>query len=418
MSWYKTGTVSVVLNSNAVIGTGTAFIANCRVGDGFRGPDGSWYEVTNIASDTAMSIAPNFQGVTAAAGSYALAPMQGYVKDSADVLRAVVNQFGETLAVLGTSGSVSGIKADLGLASTDGMPEGVINQYFTESRAIATPLTGLDTATAAPVAATDSVLVASGKLQAQVSAAMPKSGGTLTGPINDAPTQTAVSAATVNIGTAASNVIAISGTTTITGLGTIAAGARRTVRFLGALVLTHNATSLILPTSANITTSANDTAEFLSLGGGSWICLRYDSANGKPAAFAYDRANLLGAVSQTGGIPTGSAFQYSANANGICLKFADGTMITAGRQACTISSWTGLGSGFWYSPKIGAFPMPGTFIMPPICTMTLADLSSVSWCSVNAVATVNTYPDFYIVCALNVVPATMYMDFIAYGRWY
>lgn len=88
MSWYKTGTVAVTPGSNAVIGTGTSFIRNARVGDGFRGPDGGWYEVTNIASDTALSIAPDYQGAAAAAGAYSLAPMQGYVKDSADALRA------------------------------------------------------------------------------------------------------------------------------------------------------------------------------------------------------------------------------------------------------------------------------------------------------------------------------------------
>ena len=48
-------------------------------------------------------------------------------------------------------------------------------------------------------------------------------------------------------------------------------------------MLTHNATSLILPGSANITTTAGDTAEFLSLGGGNWICLNYSyQLIGKP----------------------------------------------------------------------------------------------------------------------------------------
>ena len=105
MPWYKSGTVAVTLNSNAVIGSGTAFIANSRVGDGFRGPDGGWYEVTNIASDTAMSISPNYQGATNSAGGYALAPLQGYVKESADALRALVLQYGQKLAALGTTGN-------------------------------------------------------------------------------------------------------------------------------------------------------------------------------------------------------------------------------------------------------------------------------------------------------------------------
>jgi hypothetical protein len=114
MPWYKTGTVSVAQNSNAVTGSGTAFIANARVGDAFRGPDGGWYEVTNIASNTAMSISPNYQGANNAAGTYALAPMQGYVKDSADALRSLVNQFGAKLAALGTTGNYDTLPLDKG----------------------------------------------------------------------------------------------------------------------------------------------------------------------------------------------------------------------------------------------------------------------------------------------------------------
>jgi hypothetical protein len=105
MPWYKTGTVSVTQNSNAVIGTGTAFIANSRVGDGFRGPDGRWYEVTNIASNTALSISPNYEGPTVAGGFYSIMPVQGYQKDLSDQVRAILNDYGEKLAALGTTGN-------------------------------------------------------------------------------------------------------------------------------------------------------------------------------------------------------------------------------------------------------------------------------------------------------------------------
>ncbi|MDH2077140.1 hypothetical protein [Pseudomonas atacamensis] len=130
MGWYKQGVVSVTQNSNAVIGTGTAFIANSRVGDGFRGPDGVWYEVTNIASDMAMSISPNYQGATNAAGIYALAPMQGYVKDSADALRALVNQYGAQLAALGTTGNYDILPANkggTGIADLSVFIQGMLN---------------------------------------------------------------------------------------------------------------------------------------------------------------------------------------------------------------------------------------------------------------------------------------------------
>jgi hypothetical protein len=156
MPWYKTGSVSVTQNSNAVIGTGTAFIANSRVGDAFRGPDGGWYEVANIASNSAMSIDPPYQGATNAAGTYALAPMQGYVKESADRLRALVEQFGEQLAAL---------------IDTDGLPEGPMNKYFTDARARSVSLIGLMVNDTTAVVATDSVLIATGKLQAQATSA-------------------------------------------------------------------------------------------------------------------------------------------------------------------------------------------------------------------------------------------------------
>lgn len=88
------------------------------------------------------------------------------------------------------------------------------------------------------------------------------------------------SATTTDIGAATGVSVTITGTTTITGLGTKAAGCIRCVTFSGALILTYNATSLILPTSASITTAAGDTAIFQSLGSGNWKCLAYTRASG------------------------------------------------------------------------------------------------------------------------------------------
>jgi hypothetical protein len=88
------------------------------------------------------------------------------------------------------------------------------------------------------------------------------------------------SATTTDIGAALGNYVQITGTVTITELGTSAAGVWRNVTFTGALTLTYNATSLILPTSANITTAAGDTALFVSEGLGNWRCLFYSRRSG------------------------------------------------------------------------------------------------------------------------------------------
>lgn len=117
MPWYRQGTVAVTNGSVTVTGTGTLFSTNSRVGDAFQGPDGRWYEVTNIASSTVLSILPAYQGTTDSSGAYGLAPMQGYVKESADQLRQIVNQYGTTLALFGNATSNSQLLTNIGAAN-------------------------------------------------------------------------------------------------------------------------------------------------------------------------------------------------------------------------------------------------------------------------------------------------------------
>ncbi len=91
---------------------------------------------------------------------------------------------------------------------------------------------------------------------------------------------TVASATTTDLGAVASDKVSITGTTTITGFGTVAAGVKREGRFTGALTLTHNATSLILPGNASITTAAGDRFQAYSLGSGNWVISSYTKADG------------------------------------------------------------------------------------------------------------------------------------------
>lgn len=94
MAWHRTGTVSVTASSTTVTGSGTAFVANARVGDAFIGPDGRLYEISNVASDTAISILPAYIGSSASGQGYAIAPVQGYVKKLADEASELLNEYG------------------------------------------------------------------------------------------------------------------------------------------------------------------------------------------------------------------------------------------------------------------------------------------------------------------------------------
>ena len=113
---------------------------------------------------------------------------------------------------------------------------------------------------------------------------------------------TLASATSTDLGTMASNIGSITGTTTITGFGSSASTANPLyfLRFSGALTLTYNATSLILPGAANIATVAGDTAIVEYLGSGNWQVLNYAPASG--TAVVSSGLDAVGyGISNTGG---------------------------------------------------------------------------------------------------------------------
>jgi hypothetical protein len=83
------------------------------------------------------------------------------------------------------------------------------------------------------------------------------------------------SAATTDLGAVEGVSNDITGTTTITSFGTVRAGIWKIIKFEGALTLTHNATSLILPGAGNISTVIGDIAIVISEGSGNWRCVSY-----------------------------------------------------------------------------------------------------------------------------------------------
>lgn len=90
------------------------------------------------------------------------------------------------------------------------------------------------------------------------------------------------SAGTTDLGAIEGYAHDITGTTTITGFGTVSAGIPKVIKFEGALTLTHNATSLILPGGENITTADGDVAFVISEGSGNWRCISYVRAAVSP----------------------------------------------------------------------------------------------------------------------------------------
>lgn len=91
-----------------------------------------------------------------------------------------------------------------------------------------------------------------------------------------------LSAGTTDLGTVPSHNALITSTNTITAFGSSASTNEPIylIKFNNALTLTYNATSLIIPGAASITTAANDTAVVEYLGSGNWQVLSYTKASG------------------------------------------------------------------------------------------------------------------------------------------
>ncbi|WP_017479647.1 hypothetical protein [Pseudomonas sp. PAMC 26793] len=112
-SWFTEGTVTVT-NGNAVVaGVGTKF-SNCRSGDMFVGPDGGIYQIVNPSSDLAVSISPAYRGPTVAGAAYGIVPVNGYPKALADAVNLMVQQWGATLAGLGTVSTQNVVPVTMG----------------------------------------------------------------------------------------------------------------------------------------------------------------------------------------------------------------------------------------------------------------------------------------------------------------
>lgn len=80
------------------------------------------------------------------------------------------------------------------------------------------------------------------------------------------------------------------------------------------------------------------------------------------ADFVYGPGNLIGPVSQSGGVPSGAVIERGANANGDYLRMADGTQVCTFKLRVNFSNATSLKRDWTY---------PAAFVSQPSLQMTL-----------------------------------------------
>jgi len=110
--WYRAGTIAATNGSATITGTGTAWNGGqVQPGHMLVTETGAVYEIESVASDTSITLATPFLGLTAGGLSYAVAPTQGVAialvarintlletySDARDVAAAIETEFEDVL---------------------------------------------------------------------------------------------------------------------------------------------------------------------------------------------------------------------------------------------------------------------------------------------------------------------------------
>lgn len=138
------------------------------------------------------------------------------------------------------------------------------------------------------------------------------------------------------------------------------------------------------------------------------------SAAALVAAGLFGPANILGAVSQSGGIPTGAIIESGTTATGDYTKYADGTLICSlliTNTDVVNSAATGMYIGATFN-----WTFPAAFATPPVVIGAAKAVSTVSFLFTNAT---NVGSCSYFNGALSAQASKAYSTWLfAKGRWF
>lgn len=312
MGWYKTGTVAVSNGSATVTGSGTAWVANARAGQAFALEGGAAsYEIVAVVSDTEITIAPAYLGSTQAGQAYAIIPVVGFYRQAYDALSEAVAQWSDFVGSALAGLFKDGTSAAPGIAFEDetgtglfrkaagqlGFATGGIQRALLSSAAfkVDVPLTG----TAVTQSAIDTT---AGRIMKIGDFGTGTGGDTLTGDMDD---------------------VTLADGTYWVGSGT--AGTKPFGHLYGLLQIAKRKTGdrvfqTYIFDQGRVYTRVNTSGTWTS-----W-------------ARHYRNDNILGTVSQTGGVPTGAVIERGSNANGEYVRFADGTQICTNDNAAVTTA--------------------------------------------------------------------------------
>lgn len=131
----------------------------------------------------------------------------------------------------------------------------------------------------------------------------------------------------------------------------------------------------------------------------------------------FNQGNIVGTVSQSGGIPTGAVVERGSNANGEYVRFADGTQICFAPGHGNLVS-----SGTAWKTSLYALTFAAAFSGIPVITFSLAR-DSTNYSSIAMLVNDGTSPTstgFKVGGPLGVTDTgtSIWILYTAIGRWY
>lgn len=123
-----------------------------------------------------------------------------------------------------------------------------------------------------------------------------------------------------------------------------------------------------------------------------------------------NNANIVGPVSQSGGVPDGAVIEQGSNANGRWVKFADGTMQCI-RDSLSVANVNSPEGSIFRSPS-ATWTYPATFNEAPVVSGAADDLTS--WLAMATPGTTNVVAQ--VKSAVSTA-STVNFRLVAHGRW-
>lgn len=137
----------------------------------------------------------------------------------------------------------------------------------------------------------------------------------------------------------------------------------------------------------------------------------FNGTEWSPWRLNYNQTNILGNVSQSGGVPTGSVIERGSNANGEYVRFADGTQICAVTATAIVDVTRASGGGF-RSGSGAAITFPATFAVAPRASG--GTTNNAVWNTYGAITTTNAIVFGNSLSSQTGVSANL----LAFGRWF